>query len=36
MANIGTAFRVQLTGTRPLMMSSNAGVMPRSEISDRP
>jgi hypothetical protein len=33
--NTGTMFRVRLTGTRPLMMSSGEGVMPRGEIGDR-
>jgi hypothetical protein len=28
-------FKVRLTGTRPLLMSSAAGVMPRGEIGDR-
>ena len=33
--SIGTVFRVKITGTRPLLMSSAAGVMPRGEIGKR-
>jgi hypothetical protein len=35
MAHVGTAFRVKLTGSRPLLMSSTAGYRPTGEAGAR-